>query len=727
MERHHMFCTNCGNELKEGARFCPRCGTPIASTPSDVPSAAQAPTTPVDTAAQAAVDASAPATTATAPAAADAAPSAEACPAGANACPAVDTAAAQPKSRRGLVVGIVVGIVAIIVAAVIGASFFLEQPTTVVYGQDDPVSVSLITRIRPQGVDGTPLTTYTVTLVEPDATGDETDLSSAATTPYKIRVDGEGGFRMADFGDVPDNGYTLVIVDESDDGDDIPRELPVDYGEDNPDAADEIVVAPPADDAPDEQPSSTYDQQPPSAYELYWDTCREYLDAYGDPSWIRAEDGSYMMTGLCVAQLIDFDGDGTEELALVYNTLDDFVPNTVNGYLDQQIDGFTVEIWAYRDGQVELVYDEAGSLEIANGGTAWFTVCGKDGEVPAMRTDVFNDSTIEWASDMDTETTTYYEYDGSTFDPVLTLDYLIAEGGVQTYIDGKPSSPDDATAAAEAYSTRIVQQVLYSLSMGADSLDGDFDATSAATQATLDSLERAASGEDVEAAAEPSYSIESHEETAPLTSSQGVDAGFTTEVIWRYSEIVVSGGEAPAGVAKINDSLRAMVADARTAAEAWTIESGDIQDQGYTADIVSIADGIVSVRTDTYGFAGGAHGTEFIEGIFYDLETGEELSASEALGIDDAQLRDLAADGIRTFFSHTPSDLLTTDADIEDAIASITQNAESWRYYRCEDGIAFVAIEGELGSTAFGSHEIIIQGEDGVSVGSETDFGTSLA
>lgn len=715
-----MFCTNCGNELKEGARFCSRCGTPVTPTPSSDPTAAQAPTASVDAAAQAAVDASAP--TAAAPTPADAvaaAPSAEAYPA----APGADDAAPQPKSRRGLIVGIVVGIIAIVVAVVIGASFFLGQPTTVAYGQDDPVPVSLTTRIRPQGVGGTPLTTYTVALVKPDATGDEADLSSAATTPYKIRVDGEGGFSMADFGNVPDSGYTLVIVDESDDGDDVPRELPVDYGEDNPEAADEIVVAPPA----DEDPDGDSDEQPPSAYELYWGKCQEYLDAYGDPDWIRAEDGSYMMTGLCVAQLIDFDGDGTEELALVYNTLDDFVPNTVNGYLDQQTDAFTVEIWAYRDGQIELVYNEAGSLETANGGTTWFTVFSKDGEVPAMRTDVFNASTIEGASNMNSETATYYEYDGSTFAPALTLDYLISEGGVQTYIDGKPSAPDDATAAAAPYDTRIVQQVLYSLSMGAGSLDGDFDAVRAATQATLDTLEQAASGEDVETPAEPSYSIEIHEEAAPLASSQGADAEFTTDVIWRYSQIVVSGGEAPAGVAKINDALRTMVEDARTSAEAWTIESGDIQDQGYTADIVSIEDGIVSVRTDTYGFAGGAHGTEFIKGIFYDLETGEELSAPEALGIDDAELKNLAVDGIRAFFSHTPSDLLTTDADVEDAIASITQNAESWRYYRCEDGIAFVTIEGELGSVAFGSHEIIIQGADGVSAGSETDFGTSLA
>ena len=24
-----MFCDNCGNELREGALFCPKCGTPV--------------------------------------------------------------------------------------------------------------------------------------------------------------------------------------------------------------------------------------------------------------------------------------------------------------------------------------------------------------------------------------------------------------------------------------------------------------------------------------------------------------------------------------------------------------------------------------------------------------------------------------------------------------------------------------------------------------------------
>ena len=29
-----MFCRNCGAQLKEGAKFCPKCGTPVTQTQS---------------------------------------------------------------------------------------------------------------------------------------------------------------------------------------------------------------------------------------------------------------------------------------------------------------------------------------------------------------------------------------------------------------------------------------------------------------------------------------------------------------------------------------------------------------------------------------------------------------------------------------------------------------------------------------------------------------------
>ena len=36
-----MFCKNCGTQIKEGGRFCPECGTPVAATPvSPAPKAA---------------------------------------------------------------------------------------------------------------------------------------------------------------------------------------------------------------------------------------------------------------------------------------------------------------------------------------------------------------------------------------------------------------------------------------------------------------------------------------------------------------------------------------------------------------------------------------------------------------------------------------------------------------------------------------------------------------
>lgn len=50
-----MFCKNCGNELKEGVKFCSKCGTPVGviqtSENQEVPQAAVLPETAVSPAA----------------------------------------------------------------------------------------------------------------------------------------------------------------------------------------------------------------------------------------------------------------------------------------------------------------------------------------------------------------------------------------------------------------------------------------------------------------------------------------------------------------------------------------------------------------------------------------------------------------------------------------------------------------------------------------------------
>ena len=45
-----MFCKNCGNEIKDGAKFCPGCGAELAEAPAEqeAPQAATTPAEPVE-------------------------------------------------------------------------------------------------------------------------------------------------------------------------------------------------------------------------------------------------------------------------------------------------------------------------------------------------------------------------------------------------------------------------------------------------------------------------------------------------------------------------------------------------------------------------------------------------------------------------------------------------------------------------------------------------------
>lgn len=714
-----MFCTRCGSELKEGARFCARCGAP-APAPAANP-AAQTPGQADGAARQAADPAGAPPQQAVP---APGAPPQQAAPvppappeqtppvppAPAEPSPAPAPAGPAPKAGRGVVVGIVVA-VAVLLALVIGAVAFLGgSPASVAYGQSDPVPVSSTTRIRPQDASGTPLTTYSVALIQPDA--DDEALASVETTPHRIDVDGDGGFQIADFGDVEPGAWRVAIID----GDGGQRDFPADYEPDNPDADDEIVVGPPAGDA----------DEKPGAYELYWQKCREYLDAYGDPQVITSDTGDCMACGLCVARLIDFDGDGTEELLLAYNRNGDFESKDIAGYLDRQLEGFVVEVWAYRpdEGSIELVYDEPGSLETTNGGYFFLQTFTHDGE-PALRSIARDESEYRQDDAEESLTVRYLAYDGTDFSPETTVDHVFSQNGARSYLNGAEASADETNAAIAGYEVDL-NVPLY----GFASDQQTYEATVAGldeTQRVLDELEAAVEdggGDSADDGAAASYTVAQQEETSVLASSQGPGTEFTVNARWSHPVIEAEGGETPAGVEVLNERFAQEVADSRAAAEAWTYDSGEQQDHGRVIEVTSIADGIVATRTDTYGFYGGAHGTRFMSGAFFDLETGEQLSIADALGYTPDDLRVMADEGIRAFLAANPSDILT-DGELSASIEDIA--GTEGNFFLTDEGLAVYALEGSLGSTAFGGHAILVQSTGDLPVGSELTYDTSYS
>ena len=106
-------------------------------------------------------------------------------------------------------------------------------------------------------------------------------------------------------------------------------------------------------------------------YQLYYDKILELQDEYGQASvaaWVEDTgdwDDYYLeASGLCCAQLIDFDGDGTEELLVAYDEEIDVCEYILDGEEFTKTFGYTVEVYAYNDGAIESVYKS---------GPAWFS------------------------------------------------------------------------------------------------------------------------------------------------------------------------------------------------------------------------------------------------------------------------------------------------------------------------------------------------------------------
>lgn len=362
-------------------------------------------------------------------------------------------------SRRGLVIALVAAAVVIVVAA---AAFLLRpQGTATVSGIDGATQTSIATRIRPQGEGEVFLTSYRVRLYALSAANDklaeELAREAKESKPVReVRVTGDGGFTFADMDDVPDGGYLVVIVDNDTE---IEQELIVEYAEDNDYAVDEIVVTPPAegDDAAKDEPAEKVDPRA-APYALYLAKCQELINTYGEGTAIDIWGGSgRAATGLVLAQTIDFNGDGLEELLVVYTT-----SNLADSFQVTE-DTYRVEVWAYDpeggedgEGSIALVHEQRTSY--TNGGMTFLTQYVRDNKVY-----LFFDGydTIDYAAEGLPESTVRYieglwgMQEDQTFTKVLETwnqyDYEVPGGAFDRYF------LNGGEAAADAYEAEAAQ------------------------------------------------------------------------------------------------------------------------------------------------------------------------------------------------------------------------------------------------------------------------------
>lgn len=715
-----MFCTNCGKELKPGAKFCTTCGCPVdaddagetkvVSSPDETSVVSPDTTTVSEPAAETTVIPESPAApehdreadTAAAVASFDDVEPASA-PAYAAPAPVPPAPAGEAPKKKGHG-ALIIGIVALVAVLAVGGALYvrlhgLPGSAQTAYTADAPAQVSAKTRVRPKDANGKEMSAYVAYLVSTKGTG---DAASISTTPYRYEGTDDSGFTLEDFGDVEDGDYTLVIVDNSDSGSSARYDVPVHYEHDNPKAPESLDPEPPAPSADDTQAAATTtdartDEQ--KAADLYLAKCREYIDKYGKAT-LTHYDYVDLASGLAVARLMDFDGDGTDELLLAYDTV--LAPSGSSfDYDSNQKSAYKVEVWAYKDGKISKVYDEPDTVRSADDGSLFVQISTLDGTETCVST-----RTQDYDENTSSDVFRNYAFDGDEFDVALETASRSEQGGSNAVftVDGQEVSLDDELAASK----RVQQSDCFWLLASTYFQNSpDVSQTVSDTNATLDELKSRSEGNAATTAAatsEQAYTSESVDKSYTIVNPYSPSS--TQGVMWSYPQFSKVDGSTDAALDALNAQLAKACEDDANLGKAWGPASGAMMVDDHQDLCASINGSIASVFSARDETGGGAHGTDESFGTFYDLSTGKAVDATAALNMSAEDLQAKGVAGINAFLAKNPSDLGVSADDIS------KMAGEQDRYVRDEKGTFIITRSYELGSYAFGSHRIYVMAND---------------
>lgn len=249
--------------------------------------------------------------------------------------PLVPTPQPKKPKHKGRIVAAVIGGVAVvaIVAAIvivprIGAS------SEVISGGKGYVVCACETKVLPKNSKGKKLKSYTVELAPVSGKGKS----------YTIKVDGEDGFAMEDFGELPDQKYQMTITSGKGKKKSTTT-MKVDYAKEGSDAPKNVELTQSKKEAKASAKAAVK-----TANELFTDKMLEYQKKYGEGEAVEIDDSqsTYGAQGVAYAKLVDFDGDGQDELLIEYSDEPvDRVDNAAAAHL---------EVWAYKNGKIEKVY-----------------------------------------------------------------------------------------------------------------------------------------------------------------------------------------------------------------------------------------------------------------------------------------------------------------------------------------------------------------------------------
>lgn len=479
---------------------------------------------------------------------------------------------------------------------------------------------------------------------------------------------------MEDFGELPDQKYQMTITSGKGKKKSTTT-MKVDYTKEGSDAPKNVELTQSKKEAKASAKAAVK-----TANELFTDKILEYQKKYGEGEAVEIDDSSMFGTrGVAYAKLIDFDGDGQDELLIEYS--DEPIEN------DNGATAAKVEVWAYRDGGIEEVYEPdtlvytmcAGvSLRVCEyDGTYGFKRYLHDGETINFKEvpDGFNQSHDGYECE-------FNAYDGKSFSAIVG-----------------PASIDDSKVK-DINEVREFDAELFS--------SEEVVAKSIATVATtLEQLKSKDAGDDAQASYEAVSATQDVNFTAavgegPLDPSPDDTCQITAT--WTYPQVKGQG----VGVAKFNKDMVQLVADTLDASKQASMDDEDSRvTMMYTAEIVSIDGDIACVRTFTDSYQPPYRSERMTRSAYYNLKTGEQVSLEDSLaqhGLSFDTLKSEAKQAIKT----AKPDM---DSVSEDNIDDDDNYTEDHFYY---DGKGYIVVldTGEFDCMAWDTHDLVAHAFD---------------
>lgn len=648
-----MYCTKCGAQIPDGSMFCTSCGTRVGGAEDQAEPAAF----PVG---------DAPAT----------APAGQHAPQDVPAYvfweppyePPVtepDEAAEsfdltpQPKKpkHRGRIVAAVIGGVAVvaIVAAIvivprIGAS------SEVTSGGKGYVVCACETKVLPKNSKGKKLKSYTVELAPANGKGKS----------YTIKVDGEDGFAMEDFGELPDQKYQMTITSGKGKKKSTTT-MKVDYTKEGSDAPKSVELTQSKKEAKASAKTAVK-----TANELFTDKILEYQKKYGEGEAVEMGNSLYGAQGVGYAKLIDFDGDGQDELLIEYS--DEPVDREDNAIAAR------AEVWAYQDGEIKKVYTPEVTVSHQE---ASVSIWLEEYEGKIGFSQWFDHGTAIKQSDVSGESgpsaheyqVKFIGYDGQSFKAMTDL---IVPNEVKV-----ASLEENATLY---YGESVVNKSIATVATTLEQLKSKDDDSAQV------SYEAATATQDV------SF-------TAPVgEGAPDPDVTCQISATWTYPQVKGQG----VGVAKFNKDMIQLVADELDASkQATPYDENNRVTTMYYAEIVSIDGDIACVRTYTNSYVPPYRSEQVTRSAYYNLKTGEQVSLEDSLAQHGLSFDTLKSEAKQAIKTGKPDMYSSYDDSLED-----DDNFTEDHFYYDGKGYIVVLDTGEFDCMAWGTHDLVAHAFD---------------